>query len=389
MITYDLTLGALLGAGGEGAVFELARHPGLCAKVYREAPDQAKREHIEHLIAHASKALAQCTAWPLALQVNAAGETVLILPRLSGAREVHDFYGPESRQRHFQEATWADCVEVAQRIAAIVALVHDAGFVIGDLNEQNFLIDAMGQPVLIDCDSIMSTHAGRSTCGGVYRDEWLAPELIGADLAAIARTANHDNFALAVMLFRLLMMGRNPFAGSPIGAMPTLAEAVASHEFVYADMSNRMAPPASAPPFAMLPFQIREMFIKAFGTKGRTKRPSAKAWSRALRALKSNISVCKDVPTHAYANAARRPCPWCELAPRYDAFPARRVAIAASKPALGLGKGRVEREPAARALRAAPNGGAAPALGVGDVVQVCCAALALAAAAMTGWLIAA
>lgn len=322
-IRFDLTLGAELGRGGEGVVHDLPRHPGFAAKVYLSRPDETKRQHLLHLISHASPRLTAISAWPQALAVTPDGEEALVLPKVENAVQIHDFYGAASRLAHFPQATWADCVRVAQRVAAIVEEVHKAGFILADLNEQNFLIDQSTQPVLIDCDSVMSTHDGRETFAGPYRDEWLPPELIGEDLHLIERTRNHDNFALALMLFRLLMLGRHPFVGVPVsGPMPADAEAVKGHHFVYAGMSLTMRPPDSAPDFRLLPHTLQKLFVTALGPEGRIKRPTAAEWRRALARLSRALTACPNHPAeHVYSIHVAQ-CPWCALAPTFDAFPA-------------------------------------------------------------------
>lgn len=333
-------LGDVLGRGGEGVVHALPQHPDYVAKVFHQAPEGEKREHIEHLIAHASPQLTKSAAWPLGIERLTDGRLALISPRVASAIEIHDFYGTETRLQHFPEATWADCVRVAEAVASIEEGVHKAGFIHADINEQNFLMDANGEPVLIDCESVMSTHNGRRTFGGPYREEWLPPELIGVDLGTIERTRNHDCFALALLLFRILMLGRHPFVGVPIegATMPSDMDAVAGHHFVYVGMSDAMRPPDAAPPFTMLPPNLQGMFVQAFGPGGRHQRPTATEWRKALAKLSAKLSECRVVPErHAYSDHMDH-CPWCALAPTFDAFPEVSVEpVPSSFPPVGEG----------------------------------------------------
>lgn len=251
-------------------------------------------------------------AWPADLHVTPAGESLLVMPEIPQAREIHDFYGPASRERYFPGATWADCLHVAEQVAATVAEVHAAGFIVADLNEQNFLVSQDHKVTLIDCDSLMSRNDGQTTFGGPYRDEWLPPELIGVDFSNIERTQNHDNFQLALMLFRILMQGRHPFVGAPTGAnVPDDAEAVRSHQYVYGGLSPSMAVPPSAPPIDLLPKRLQGMFALAFGAEGRGKRPEAKDWLRTLKVVQRGLRECSAYPvSHVYAGHLGG-CPWC------------------------------------------------------------------------------
>jgi DNA-binding helix-hairpin-helix protein with protein kinase domain len=207
--------------------------------------------------------------------------------------------------------------------------MHASGFVIADLNEQNIMVGQDCQPIMIDCDSLMSTHDGRDTFGGPYRDEWLPPELIGEDLNVIQRTANHDNFSLAVMLFRILMMGRHPFAGRPVnGTPPDEPEAVKTHQFVYAGFSATMTPPDASPPFAIMPVTLQTMFVRAFGNEGRAQRPTAKEWEQKLGRLGRSLQACAAHPTQHVFSDHLAECPWCILAPKLDAFTAPKAQVA-------------------------------------------------------------
>lgn len=315
-LSLDLTLGPAIGRGGQGVVYDLPNAPGFAAKRYYNPPDPPTRRHLHHLIAHASPRLMAMAAWPAGLHVTSAGESLLVMPEIPQAREIHDFYGPASRERHFPGATWADCLHVAEQVAATVAEVHAAGFIVADLNEQNFLVSQDLKVTLIDCDSLMSRNDGQTTFGGPYRDEWLPPELIGVDFSSIERTQNHDNFALAMMLFRILMQGRHPFVGVPItAAAPDDVEVIRTHQFVYSGLSSTMVVPESAPNLSILPKRLQEMFNLAFGIEGRRRRPDAKEWQATLALTwKSRRECSADPARHVYAGHLGE-CPWCDLEP--------------------------------------------------------------------------
>jgi DNA-binding helix-hairpin-helix protein with protein kinase domain len=216
----------------------------------------------------------------------------------------------------------------------------------------------------------MSTLDGYRPIGGGFRDDWLAPELIGVDMTAATRTANHDNFALAALIFRLLMLGRDPFVGAWIGPAPTAAEAVANHAFVYAPTSTTRPPPG-APLLAALPNDVAGLFEEAFSWGGRQARPSAGAWQKALRRLSRNLRVCAADPAHVYGAHLDLACPWCALAGVLGGWPPPSVP------------------------RPAPTTQGAPSVARGRRqgiswparVQVICAVLALGCAAGAAWLL--
>ena len=91
-------------------------------------------------------------------------------------------------------------------------------------------------------------------------------------LGATRRTANHDAFGLAVLIFHLLFMGRHPFAGRYLGQgeMP-IERAIAETRFAYSHDNSRtqMAPPPYTPPIEMVGPAMTGLFERAFHADGR------------------------------------------------------------------------------------------------------------------------
>ena len=119
---------------------------------------------------------------------------------------------------------------------------------------------------------------------------------------ATRRTANHDAFGLAVLVFHLLFMGRHPFARRFLGkgGMP-IERALAECRFAYSAEARRtaMTAPPFAPPMQVVGRDVTELFERAFHPDGRSGgRPSPEQWIDALdnrcrrpRSPKSRASV--------------------------------------------------------------------------------------------------
>jgi DNA-binding helix-hairpin-helix protein with protein kinase domain len=143
------------------------------------------------------------------------------------------------------------------------------------------------------------------------------PELQGRPFRGIVRTANHDNFGLAVLIFHLLFMGRHPFAGRFLGRgdMP-IETAIQQFRFAYgADRKlTQMEPPPHVPTLVSLSPAIASLFERAFSqqaTNGRA-RPTPSEWIAALDAVAKQLVRCKSEPNHFYVSASPS-CPWCEV----------------------------------------------------------------------------
>ena len=144
----------------------------------------------------------------------------------------------------------------------------------------------------------------------------MPPELMGAALGATRRTANHDAFGLAVLVFHLLFMGRHPFAGRYLGKGEMQIErAIAECRYAYSRDARRtqMSPPPFVPPLANAGPAVADLFERAFAPDARTGgRPSPEAWVDALDALKAALVPCKSVPWHHH-HPSTGACPWCAI----------------------------------------------------------------------------
>jgi DNA-binding helix-hairpin-helix protein with protein kinase domain len=139
------------------------------------------------------------------------------------------------------------------------------------------------------------------------------------------RTANHDNFGLAILIFHLLFIGRHPFAGRYLGRgdMP-IETAIQQFRFAYgADRKlTQMEPPPHVPAIASMSPAIATLFERAFSrqaTNGHA-RPSPSDWIAALDAAAHQLVRCKREPNHYYVTASSS-CPWCEVEDRTGVVP--------------------------------------------------------------------
>ena len=88
---------------------------------------------------------------------------------------------------------------------------------------------------------------------GVGVPEYTPPELHGKNFASLDRTADHDLFGLAVLVFHLLMMGRHPFSGVPlVSADIPIEKAIQDGLYAYARNPTKLKPPPHVPPVTML-----------------------------------------------------------------------------------------------------------------------------------------
>jgi hypothetical protein len=304
------------GVGGEGAVFEVIGEPKLVAKVYHQKNRTDKAEKLAAMIAappgDVSSGLGHFSiCWPLGVLFEPGGSCAgFLMPRVNTAKyhKLFCLYHLYDRQSAFPAFTWDNLLHAGRNLAFILSSLHSRGYVIGDVNESNFLVSEQALVTIVDCDSMQVRGTGRTFLCDVGKDEYIAPELY-YDRSAIRRV-DQDNFSLAILLFLMLMEGFSPFDG--IGDESPPEELILNGNTPYV-LPSKVTPKPNAPPFAMLPVGLQALFVRAFGQghKNPAVRPTSEEFYRALAAVK--VTRCKVERRHVYPDHNAK-CPWCERA---------------------------------------------------------------------------
>ena len=321
-----VTVGELIGKGGEGQVFALNGRSSAAVKIYDSRLRVEREEKVRAMVHGGFAAQTDLVAYPREVVSDRRGNFLGFLMQLvSGYRPVHDLYSPKSRQRHFPKADYRFIIRAALNVARAVGKVHQTGCVIGDLNHSGVLVAQDARVALIDADSFQFRLGQKTYPCVVGVPDFLPPELHGVNLATVVRSVEHDNFGLAVAIFLLLFMGRHPYAGRHEGPDLSIGQAIAQNRFAFSytrQSSTRTSPPPGAMTIDVFPAPIREVFESAFGLNP-IARPTASSWIRALTMLESSLNRCSNVETHFYPNGANG-CPWCDLSRDgggFDMFP--------------------------------------------------------------------
>ena len=334
----QLRLGRALGAGGEAEVFAVEGSRQVAFKRYRAAGPQVAaarlaklRVMIAHPPAEASPAAGHVAiAWPTQVVVDEGGRLDgFLMPAVDASRTLPVFqvYNPQSRLTAAPGFTWRYLLRTARNVAAIVDALHRAGYVVGDLNESNLLVNRRALVTLVDCDSMQVTDPETATtyrCP-VGKPEFLAPEFHGTALAGTDRTPAGDAFALGILVFLLLMEGVHPFAGvwngrgDPPDVSTRIRRGLTPHRRLRVPLLSPapVSPPPMALPLSTLPPGVRRLVRRTFGVGRRWPglRPRASDWVAALDRVDRQLRSCPRSTEHVYGRHLRR-CPWCD---RFDA----------------------------------------------------------------------
>ncbi|MFH1719493.1 MAG: hypothetical protein ABIK83_14880 [Candidatus Zixiibacteriota bacterium] len=309
-----------LGRGGEGTAFLLGNAPGYVAKVYHQALTDRQVQKLQIMTAMCDDVLLSNAAWPMDV-VSRIGERQpcgFIMPFAKG-HELHEVYGPASRKHRLPTATWDHLILVARNSACAFDTLHRRNVVVGDVNEKNLFVREDGRVVLVDCDSYQVSRNGQVYPCRVGVPLYTPPELQGQHLSQVQRSANHDAFGLAVLIFQLLFMGRHPFAGVTRDAQYLAIEngdAIRNGLYAYgrgAVSAGIMPPPNTLPITAVTP-ELQALFETAFvkGAAADGGRPNTTQWVQVLENLRQRLVTCRIEKSHKYSNHLAV-CPWCVL----------------------------------------------------------------------------
>lgn len=341
-------LGGAFNRGGEAEIWAIRREPHLVAKLYHN-PTKAHEAKVAAMIAKPLQSGSrsptdlvqanghptlphQAVAWPLQILYQQKRFVGYLMPRIHDSRPIFHYYNPARRARLPERYPWRYFLyRAAQNLAAAVELVHARGHVVGDLNESNVLVNGEALVTLVDTDSFQVERPMDSqgalgqllqfaTGSQIFRctvgkAEFTAPELQGVDFKTVDRRPEHDNFALAVLIFYLLMEGYHPFAGvrnDNVSVGRVDLHGIKHGLFPYA-RNNTVEPPPNAPIFMWLDPGLQALFRRCFieGHSDPAMRPTAQMWRQQLQEAETKLVACPTLANHIYAKHMGR-CPYCE-----------------------------------------------------------------------------
>ena len=313
--------------GAQGAVYRVAASELLAKLLIETAEQDRATRRIRSLIAHGHEPRAAAlagarplrTAWPLVLirREREGFPGFLMVDLAEGRLPLEAYLTADLRTARFPHTTWLEALRAAHSLASLIADMHAAGYVLGDLKPENLWVDAAGRVALCDVDSVQFNGAGEFFPCTVGSPGYAAPELIDAPDRIPDRHA--DAFSLAILVYRLLMGGVHPFYGVPDDGSAYLG----LNDNILRGRARLLGPAAvrvrpGTPRHVLLPRSLRELFRRCFDDAGRAvpeRRPAPREWTDALRdaAQPSRLRRCGASSRHVHTIESPW-CPWCDLA---------------------------------------------------------------------------
>ncbi len=285
---FEIYLKNKIKAGGEGTVYETNTY--YVAKIYHQNKlSTIKKKKIDLLVNAGLVIDGVCL--PEKSLFNDQGEFVGYLMKKATGKSLDCsfFKGERGIRRYFPNWTRTDLVDLCITILSKIKELHRYGLIIGDLNGANILVNTPSSVFIVDTDSFQINDL---PCP-VGTEVFTAPEIQGKDYKAFLRTKGNENFAVATLLFKLLMFGIDPYAQKG-GESITHNIKSGNFSFPFREESNGKIPDGDWKFFwSHLFFPLKERFYSTFKSSERyfseEDRPDVVDWLKLLKQYKSQL----------------------------------------------------------------------------------------------------
>lgn len=281
-----LVLGALLGEGGEGAVYEV--DGSTVAKIFdKDHLTRHRKEKIELLVGRNLHAKGLCI--PSAVVRNIEGEFVgYVMPKASGREFQRTIFNKRKFEREFPSWKKADLVDICISFLEKVQYLHSMNVILGDINPKNLMVDEKKNVFIIDADS---WQLEGYPCP-VGTPMFTSPAMLGKAYSDALRTMEDELFAVATMLFMIVMTGQFPYirTGTDGDMVQLIKEG--NFAFQYEDRNNRDQPDGDWKyMWSHIHKPVKDLFWHTFHREGKRykNRPTATEWLETFEAYKSYL----------------------------------------------------------------------------------------------------
>ena len=207
----EYMLSGIIARGRKSVVYEVevgTAYGQFAAKIY--SPEFCTVRQLEKLRLIVSLGLKfKGICFPCDVLFNERGEFCgCLMPRADGGSIEELFCTASEFARRFPDWKKPDMVIITQNILDRIKYLHDNGVLIGNLIPENIMFTSTEDIYFIDADS-WQYREFPCPDGDVYATP---PELQGKDFSKFLRTMGNENFAVASLVFRLMMQGYHPYA---------------------------------------------------------------------------------------------------------------------------------------------------------------------------------
>lgn len=312
---------AVLGRGGEGAVhavtnlttnLSMGSPSGWVAKVYHQPGQEQREQKIGAMLARPPAT--DAVAWPVASLYDGEDFVGYVMKRLplENYQTFSELSAVMSRRRVAATFDLRYAFTTIANLAVAIDSVHQAGHMLGDINESNILVAQDATVMIVDTDSAQISDGGTVYPCAVGKPEYTAPELSHGSLREQQRTPATEMFAFMVLAYQMLTGGSHPTravytgAGEPLDTVDKIRAGIVPALNPASTPSGYKAPDVIV---AGIPNDLKKLMVDAFSTAPSV-RPTFGAIIPVLTSIVGELQQCATKPYHWFVGAS---CPWCPL----------------------------------------------------------------------------
>ena len=308
----------LLGQGSEAKVYSYS--DTIAIKIFRNNASK-KEEKLTPMLKVAALKKVSSIAWPLDDVRDENNHFVGYAMRKApnGACTIHDFL-----IRKLYKLDPISIIDFLIQLADKLRRIHMSGFIVGDFNPKNFMVDPNGGVFICDVDNYQYvTKSHKRFNPEVASSEYMAKSLQEclirykkpSDFPDATFNLRTDAFGLAVLTFQLLMNGIHPYHGFGTDDQVTIEYNILNDYAPYFGRGNVNDIKENMPPIEVLSrglrFLLEEVFFKNTYIDG------INFEIRLIEELKdyaqSLTRSCSNSRTQHHYLPTLEECPWCRL----------------------------------------------------------------------------
>lgn len=199
-------LGRRIAGGGEGTIYDLGGP--FVAKIYHSGSlSDRTLAKLELMVSRPVEIADLC--WPKELLFNRHQEPVGYLMRKAEGKPLKlSIFVKPLLMKAFPQWQRTELVDVAIAVARGVQSLHAINVILGDINPLNILVTEARMVTFVDLDSAQIEDL---PCP-VGMVDYTRAEHHGKEFSSYLRSFEDDKFALAALIFMILMPGKAPFS---------------------------------------------------------------------------------------------------------------------------------------------------------------------------------
>lgn len=281
-----IELKAEIGKGGEGVVYQVDNT--TVAKIYKK--DQLTQMKEDKIKALAAKKLSYDGICLPSIELYDLNKNFIgyTMPKADGFEMQTSIFNPKLIKIKFPNWGRLELAKMAITILKKIDYLHSNNVLIGDINPFNILVKDFNEVYFVDTDSYQVDNFP-CPVGTIH---FTAPEIQGKDYKTFLRNEEHEYFAIATLLFMILLPGKSPYSFQGGG---DITENIKTNNFSYplGDEDNFLAPQGMWEfIWTELPFDVRKAFHLVFKDNERL---SPRDWIGVMESFISELEM-GDVP---------------------------------------------------------------------------------------------